>query len=484
MAQMKVLLCASEVVPFAKTGGLADVAGALPKALAALGHEVRVAMPRYGSIDGKKFGLKAIGSVKAPLDGKSVTMGVEASEAIPGVTTYLFDSPEHFRRKGLYGEADDAERFGLFCRAVIEFLRRSEWKPEVIHVNDWQTSLIPVYLKANYAKDKAVGRIATLLTVHNLAYQGICDRGILEALGMDRSLFTVEGLEFWGQVSLLKGGLVYADLLSTVSPRYAREIQTAQFGERLEGVLQKRAADLFGVLNGLDYEEWNPATDELIAARYEASDTSGKGACKEALQERLGLPRRPEVPVFGLVSRLAGQKGLDLLAEVFPSLLQLDVQFALLGTGEPYYHQLLSELARQNPEKMGLVLGFDNELAHQIYAGSDMFLMPSHYEPCGLGQMISLRYGTIPVVRETGGLADTVSEYNAETGEGNGFLAKEGSSVAVFGAIARGLLTMQRAKQWAQLMRNAMACDFSWGRSAQEYVRLYQLAIERGGRQG
>jgi len=479
---MKVLLCASEVVPFAKTGGLADVAGALPKALAALGHEVRVAMPRYGSVDGEKFGLKAVGSVKAPLGGKSVMVGVEASEAIAGVTTYLFDSPEHFRRKALYGEPDDGERFGLFCRAVIEFLRRSEWRPQVIHVNDWQTSLIPVYLRANYAKDKAVGGIATLCTVHNLAYQGVFDRGVMEKLGLDRSLFTVDGLEFWGQVSFLKGGLLFADLVSTVSPRYAREIQTAEFGERLEGVLQKRGADLFGVLNGLDYEEWNPATDELIAARYDASDTTGKGVCRQALQERLGLPRLPEAPVFGFVSRLAGQKGLDLVAEVLPSLLQLGVQLALLGTGEPYYHQLLSELARQNPDKMALVLGFDNALAHQIYAGSDMFLMPSHYEPCGLGQMISLRYGTIPVVRETGGLADTVSEFNAQTGEGNGFLARERSSVAVFGAIARALLTMQRPNQWAQLMRNAMACDFSWGRSAEEYVRLYQLAIERGRR--
>jgi len=476
---LKVLLCASEVVPFAKTGGLADVAGALPKALAALGHEVRVAMPRYEAIDGGKFGLKPLGSVKVPLGGKPVTVGMEVSEAISGVTTYFVGSSDYFQRKGLYGEPDDGERFGVFCRAVVELLRRNEWKPQVIHANDWQTGLIPVYLKTNYVRDKAVAGIATLYTVHNLAYQGVFERGVMDTLGLERSLFTAEGLEFWGQVNFLKGGLIFADLLNTVSPRYAKEMQTAEFGERLEGVLQRRGEDLFGVLNGLDYEEWNPETDPLIAAQYGASDLSGKADCKRAVQEQLGLPQRPEVPLFGLVSRLAGQKGLDLLAEVFPHLLQLDAQFALLGTGEPYYHHLLSDLARHNPEKIGLVLGFDNALAHQIYAGSDMFLMPSNYEPCGLGQMISLRYGTIPIVRETGGLADTVVEFNAQSGEGTGFLAKERSSVAVLGAIARALLTMQRRSQWSQLVRNAMECRFSWERSAKEYEKLYGMAMAR-----
>ncbi len=480
----KILLCASEVVPFAKTGGLADVAGALPKALAALGHDVRVAMPRYDAIDGRALGLQPLTSLKVPLGGGTVEAGIETSKAIEGVTTYLVDSPKHFQRGTLYGEPDDGERFGVFCRAVTEFLRKSDWRPEVIHANDWQAALLPVYLKTTYARDKRLRGIAALFTIHNLAYQGVFDPGILDTLGLDRSLFTMEGLEFWGQVNFLKGGLVFSDVLNTVSPRYAQEIQTAEFGERLEGVLKKRSADLFGVLNGLDYDEWDPGSDEFIAAHYRADDLAGKAVCKRALQERLGLPVRPEVPLLGLVSRLAGQKGLDLLAEVFPVLLESDVQLALLGTGEQYYHDLLSGLARKFPQKMGLKLEFDNALAHQIYAGSDMFLMPSNYEPCGLGQMISLRYGTIPIVRETGGLADTVTEFDARTGEGNGFLARERSPVAVMGAIARALLTMQRANQWARLVQNAMSCRFSWEKSAEEYVKLYQRARDHRAREG
>ncbi len=482
---LKILLCASEIVPFAKTGGLADVAGALPKALAALGHEVRVAMPRYDVIDGKALGVRPLTSVKVPLGGRTVSVQIAVSEAVEGVTAYLVDSPEYFRRGTLYGEPDDGERFGLFCRAVVELLRQGDWVPEVVHANDWQTAMIPVYLRTAYARDKRLAGIAALFTIHNLAYQGVFERGILDTLGLDRSLFTMDGLEFWGQVNFLKGGLVFSEVLNTVSPRYAQEIQTAEFGERLEGVLRKRSADLFGVLNGLDYEEWDPATDEFIAANYHADDVTGKAACKQSLQEKLELPVRPEVPLLGLVSRLAGQKGLDLLADVFPVLLESDVQLALLGTGEPYYHELLSSLQRRFPEKMGLVLGFDNALAHQIYAGSDMFLMPSNYEPCGLGQMISLRYGTIPIVRETGGLADTVTEFNPQTGEGNGFSAKERSSVAVLGAIARALLTMQRPNQWARLVQNAMNCRFSWEKSAKEYVKLYHRARkQRGKRRG
>jgi starch synthase len=277
----------------------------------------------------------------------------------------------------------------------------------------------------------------------------------------------------------MKGGLIYADLLSTVSQAYSREIQTAEFGERLEGVLAGRSQDLFGVLNGIDYDEWDPATDQLLPARFSADDLRGKAANKAALQKKLGLPDRPEVPVFGLVSRLAGQKGLDILSEALPHLLQLDVQFALLGTGEHQYHDLLSAVAKKHPTKLGLVLGFDNLLAHQIYAGSDFFLMPSRYEPCGLGQMISLHYGTIPIVRQTGGLADTITDYNSQTGRGNGFSFREHTAVALFGAIARALLTMKVQPAWQRLVQNAMSSDFSWGRSAKSYAELYQRAIER-----
>ncbi len=479
---IRVLFCASEAVPFAKTGGLADVAGALPRALVEAGHDVRLAIPKYGSIDSAKIESHSLGSpFNVPLGGESVRVGIEVSEAIPRTMTYLVDSPQHFQRGTLYGEPDDAQRFALFCRAVLEFVRRSDWKPQLIHGNDWQTALLPVYLKTEYANDREMADIATLHTIHNLAYQGIFEPPVLEAVGLGRSLFTIDGLEFYGRVNFLKGGLISADLLNTVSKAYSQEIRTAEYGERLEGVLAKRGEDLFGVLNGLDYEEWNPATDELIAASYDADEPAGKAANKAALQEKLGLPQRADVPVFGLVSRLAGQKGLDILEQALPHLLQLDVQFALLGTGEPYFHQILSQLAKRFPDKMAAVLAFDNALAHQIYAGSDFFLMPSRYEPCGLGQMISLRYGTIPIVRETGGLADTVTDFNPQTGEGNGFSFQDYSPVALFGAMCRALLTMKTPPAWSRLVQNAMACDFSWDRSARAYADLYLRAIKRRG---
>jgi len=466
-------------VPFAKTGGLADVAGALPKALAKLGHDVRLALPKYGVIEERKIGSQKVGSsLDIKLGGKSVPAAIEISDAIPGVPTYLVDCPEYFGRETLYGQSDDAERFALFCGAVLEFLRGSDWKPEVIHGNDWQTALLPVYLKTVYMGDPTLSRIGTLHTIHNLAYHGIFDPSVLQAIGLDRVLFTTNGLEFYGQVNFLKGGLVFADLLNTVSKKYAEEIQTPEYGERLEGVLAKRRESLFGILNGLDYEEWNPATDKLIEANYDADNLAAKATNKAALQKRLNLPLRPEAPLLGLVSRLAGQKGLDVLAEVLPHLLRLDIQFALLGTGEPYYHELLSGIARQHPEKMGVVLDFDNALAHQIYAGCDMFLMPSYYEPCGLGQMISLRYGTVPIVRETGGLADTITDFDPGTGEGNGFSFQDYTDVALLGAAARAILTMQNPRIWSRLLQNGFASDFSWERSAQEYAGLYQRAMK------
>jgi starch synthase len=479
---LRILVCASEVVPFVKTGGLADVAGALPKALAKLGHEVRVALPKYQAVASAKVESEKLGKrLSVAMGWDRVEVGVEVSEAIAGTKTYLLDCPRYFSRDRLYGEPDDAERFACFCRGVVELLRQEEWRPQVIHANDWQTGLVPLYLRRAGRDDSALAPIATLFTIHNLAYQGVFGPEVLPRIGIDPSLFTMEGVEFYGQVNLMKAGLVFADLLSTVSETYSREIQTREYGERLEGVLAKRREDLFGVLNGIDYEEWNPATDTLIAASYSADDLAPKARNKEALQARLGLAGGPEVPVLGLVSRLASQKGLGLLAEVLPHLLQLDVQFAFLGTGEEQYHDLLSGFARQHPSKFGLVLGFDNTLAHQIYAGSDFFLMPSRYEPCGLGQMISLRYGTVPIVRHTGGLADTVTDFTARPQEGNGFAFKEYTGLAFLGAIARGLLTMKVEPAWKRLMRNAMASDFSWERSAKAYVRLYELAMKRHG---
>lgn len=479
---LRVLYCASEAVPFAKTGGLADVAGALPKALAKLGHDVRLALPKYGSIEESKIGSPEVGpSLEIEMGGKPVRVTIETSDGIPGVPTYLIDCPQYFDRGSLYGQPDDAERFALFCRAVLEFLRGSEWKPEVIHGNDWQTALLPVYLKTAYRDDPALSGMGTLHTIHNLAYPGAFDPSVMGRIGLDRALFTMEGLEFYGQVNFLKGGLVYADLLNTVSKKYAEEIQTPEYGEGLEGVLARRRDSLFGILNGLDYEEWDPATDKLIEANYDAGEAGPKAANKQALQRRLKLPLRPETPLLGLVSRLAGQKGLDILAEALPHLLRLEVQFALLGTGEQHYHELLSGIAGRHPDKMALVLDFDNALAHQIYAGCDAFLMPSRYEPCGLGQMISLRYGTAPIVRETGGLADTVADFDPGAGEGNGFSFQGYSSVALLGAIARGLLIMKDGRAWSRLMQNCFASDFSWERSAREYADLYRRAAKRRG---
>ena len=479
---LRLLLCTSEAVPFAKTGGLADVAGALPPALAKLGHDVRLALPKYAAMDPNITSTQAGTGFDVIVGGKPVSVTIERSDALPGVPTYLVNSPTHFERQGLYGHPDDAERFGLFCQAVLRFIQAGDWQPDLIHCNDWQTALIPVYLKTAHAEDPLLSNIATLLTIHNLAYQGVFEQPTLEAVGLDQSLFGIDGIEFYGHVNFLKGGIVFADMLSTVSKKYAQEIQTQEYGERLEGLLAGRRGDLFGILNGIDYVEWNPATDRFIDANFDAGNLAPKAANKASLQKRYHLPQRADVPLFGLVSRLAGQKGLDLLAEVLPHFLQLDVQFVLLGAGEPHYHQVMSGLAARFPERMGIALTFDNPLAHLIYAGSDLFLMPSRYEPCGLGQMISLRYGTIPVVRSTGGLADTIANFNPDTREGNGFAFEDYRAVALMGAMARAALTYRAAPLWSRLVQNAMACGFSWDRSAREYEILYQRAVAR--RQG
>jgi len=478
---MRILICASEIVPFAKTGGLADVAGALPRALVELGHDVRVALPNYAAVDQKKARPEPAGEVRVPVGEETVSVEVLLSRAVPGVPAYLVEAPEYFHRKALYGEPDDAVRFAVFCRALLEFLRRDAWRPKVIHCSDWQTALIPTYLRQDYAADPRLNQIATLFTIHNFAYQGLFNREVMEEIGLSAGLFTPDGVEFYGQLNLMKAGLRYSDLLSTVSPTYAKEMQTAEFGERLEGVLAGRTQDLFGVLNGIDYDEWSPATDPHLAARYDVHTLAGKAKCKADLQRRLKLPEASGVPLFGLVSRLASQKGLDLLAEALPRLLRLDVQFALLGSGDAVYQDLMVELAKEHPKKMATVTGFDDPLAHRIYAGVDFFVMPSHYEPCGLGQLISLRYGTIPIVRRTGGLADTIEDFDERTGEGNGFSFEERSPLALLGTCCRAMMVRSDAGLWPQLVRNAMAGDFSWDRSAQEYVRLYELARARHG---
>lgn len=473
---MKILLCSSEVVPFAKTGGLADVAGSLPIALTARGHDVRVAMPKYGSIDEQRFGARqVIEKLKVPLAGKKEQGAVWQSSALPGVVTYLIDNARLFGQGPLYGQPNDPERFVFYQRAILEMLPALDWQPEVIHCNDWQTGLLPFYLQERRAKTDFLAKAASVYTIHNLAYQGNFAREVLQLAELSDDLFVPEKLEFYGDFNFMKAGLLYTDIITTVSPTYAQEIQTAEYGERLEGVLARRAARLRGILNGLDYDIWNPGADSHLAAPYKAEDLKGKAACKQALQARLKLAQA-EAPIISLVSRLAAQKGFDLLEEILPQLLKMGVQLVVLGLGEQRYVDLFRNAAQTYPDQVSTNLEFNEELAHQIYAGSDMFLMPSRYEPCGLGQLISLRYGTVPLVRATGGLADTVQDFDPQTGQGNGFSFREYSPAALLAAISRALLSYRDKKVWPQLMKRGLKADFSWQASAAKYEQVYQEA--------
>lgn len=472
---MRVLFCASEIVPLAKTGGLADVAGALPAALAERGVEVRLAMPGYRgvSVPGAAFR----GPVTVSLGGERVE-GRVSEGTLPGTTLpiWLIDQPSFFDRAGLYGEGgtdypDNLARFTFFSRAVLQFLGASGWQPDVIHCHDWQTALIPVVLRAEGTRD-----VPTVFTIHNLAYQGVFAADQFPITGLPPSFFTMHGLEFWGKVNLLKGGLYFADVLSTVSETYAREIQTEEFGAGLDGVLRDRAGDLHGILNGVDYAAWDPSVDTLIPARYSVDDLKGKAACKAALQEAFKLPQEPRVPVIGMVTRLADQKGLDLVAAIIEELLDVGVQFVLLGTGDAKYHTLFQELQARRREHVGARLGFDNTLAHLIEAGADIFLMPSRYEPSGLNQLYSLRYGTVPVVRKTGGLADSIADGS------NGFVFEAYKPEALLDTLRRALKAYRDRARWAALQRRGMLADFSWNRSAERYRALYALAAAGAGR--
>ncbi len=469
---MKILLCAAEVVPFAKTGGLADVAGSLPKALAALGHEVRVVLPKYGSLDEKRFSAKKIAdNIPVPVGEQQEKAAVWQTPFQDGFCAYFIDNHARFGQAPLYGHADDAERFIFYQRAVLAMLAGLDWKPEALHCNDWQSGLLPLYVHLDRRP------LATIYTLHNLAYQGNFGPEALKTAGLPPELFTPEKLEFYGDFSFMKAGLLYADIITTVSPTYAQEIQTPEFGERLEGVLSSRRERLRGIINGIDIEVWDPAHDAHLASAYNATSLPGKTACKQALQARLGLAQS-DAPLIGIVSRLAAQKGFDLLEEVLPHLLKLGVQLAVLGVGEQHYHDLFQRAAKEDPKAVSINLEFNDELAHQIYAGTDMFLMPSRYEPCGLGQMISLRYGSVPIVRSTGGLADTVEESDSAAGQGNGFCFKDYSAVALFGAVTRALVAYQNKKAWRELTKRGMKGDFSWQASAKKYVEVYKEALQ------
>jgi len=485
---MKILFAASEAAPFARTGGLGDVAGALPKALARLGHDIRLIMPLYRSIDVERYRLSAVASgIGVPAASGSGKVDILEGWLPSGVRVYFVRHDPSFNRDGLYqapsGEdyPDNAERFALFCRATLEACRALGFQPDVVHVHDWQTALIPVYLKTLLPGDSFLEGIATVFTIHNLGYQGLFAPEILPRLGLQSELFTPAGIEFYGKVSLLKAGLLFADLLTTVSARYSREIQTPELGHGLDGVLRQRSGDLFGILNGIDPEEWNPAIDPHIAAHYTAADLSGKARCKQDLQQRLRLPVRADVPLLGVISRLAEQKGLDLLGDILDALMALDMQLVLLGSGEKGLEAAFLEAAAKHPSKLGVEIGFDTPLSHQIEAGADLFLMPSRYEPCGLNQMYSLAYGTIPVVRATGGLDDTIVTFDPETGRGNGFKFEEATAAALLQSIMQALALFSQKAHWGRVVANAMAGNFTWDRSAREYEQLYRRLLAKRG---
>lgn len=484
---LRIWFCTPEAVPFAKTGGLADVAGALPAALAEAGCDVRIVLPGYRAIDRGKFTFRTIGTASVPLGGARVDVGFLEGR-LPGagrpVPVYLVAHEPSFGRAGLYGEngrdyEDNLERFTVFGRGALALPGHLGWAPDVVHGQDWQTGLLPVWLREE-PRPPALERTATLFTIHNLAYQGLFPPERLPATGLGRHVFTPQGLEFYGKVNLLKGGLVYADRLSTVSEQYAREIQTPEYGCGLDGVLRERAADLTGILNGVDYSAWDPPTDAHLAARYTPEDLSGKAVCRRDLRRDRRLDDAPDAPVVGMISRLADQKGVDLVAAVLDRLVAAGAQFVLLGTGEPKYHELFRAFHERYRGRVAVTLGFDDALAHRIEGGADMFLMPSRYEPSGLNQLYSLRYGAVPVVRRTGGLADTIVDATPEAlarGTANGFVFDAYEPAALWEALERALRTFRNRPIWRQLQQTGMQQDFSWRRAAGRYIEAYRGAI-------
>ena len=483
--RIRVGFCTSEAVPFAKTGGLADVAGALPRALADAGCEVRVVLPAYGSIDRAAFGFRAIGETAVPVGASRLPVQfLEATLPGTAVPVYLVANSHCFDRAGLYGEGgrdypDNLRRFALFCRGTLALLRHLGWTPQVLHCQDWQTALLPVWLRTEPRESLFAGT-GTLFTVHNLAYQGLFPPEQLPLTGLGPEVFTPAGIEFYGKINLLKGALVFADLLTTVSEQYAREIQTEEFGCGLEGVLRARAADLIGILNGVDYSAWDPATDRHIAANYTPDQIAGKAVCKDDLQRAVGLTPDRKAPLIGMITRLADQKGLDLVSAVIEQVLEMGAQLTLLGTGDPVYHTRFRAIGDRYRGRAAVTLGFDDALAHRIEAGADIFLMPSRYEPSGLNQLYSLRYGTVPVVRKTGGLADTIEDATPDAltrGVANGFVFETYAPAALLDAITRALAAFRTPEVWRRIQNTGMRQDFSWGRSAARYVAAYRRVL-------
>jgi len=482
---MNIVFAASECVPFAKTGGLADVTGALPKALTGLGHSVSVYLPRY-----KQTGLDdarvLLRSITIPFDDQYRFCSVVDGGRDCGVQFYFIDYPEFFSREGLYGTPagdypDNAERFALYCRAVLE-ASKILGAPQIFHCHDWQSALIPVLLRTSYADDPVFRDTATVFTIHNMGYQGLFPADTLPLLMLPWDLLAIDKMEFWGKVSFLKGALVFSDVITTVSRKYSQEIQTAEQGFGLDGVLRARSGAVSGILNGVDYSEWNPEKDKLIVRQYSPENLEGKKECKYDLLRRFGLHEaggspNVELPVIGVVSRFAAQKGFDLIAEIADDLARLPLVVTALGSGDREYQDLFLDLQRRFPGKFAVKIAYDNALAHKIEAGADIFLMPSHYEPSGLNQMYSLKYGTVPIVRATGGLDDSIEPWDAKSGKGTGFKFANYTGSALLNSIQEALKVFQDKAAWKKLMLNGMKKDFSWTASALEYLKIYERLV-------
>jgi starch synthase len=481
---MNVVFAASECVPYSKTGGLADVAGALPKALAELGHSVSVYLPRYKQT--KLSDAKVLlPSVTVPFDDRYRFCTVLDGGQHSGVRFYFIDYPPFFDRAALYGSPagdypDNAERFALYSRAVLE-ASKILGVPQIFHCHDWQTALIPVLLRTSYADDPVFRNSATLFTIHNMGYQGLFPPDTLPLLMLPWDLFTIDKMEFFGKVNFLKGALAFSDFINTVSRKYSQEIQTPEYGFGLEGVLKERAATVTGILNGVDYSEWSPERDAYIARQYSINDLEGKQECRRDLLEQFGLAHaNPEFPLIGIVSRFAAQKGFDLIAQVANELARLPLTMTVLGSGDKEYEETFRRLQHLFPHKFAVKVAYNNAIAHKIEAGADMFLMPSRYEPCGLSQIYSLKYGTVPIVRATGGLDDTIEAWNPVAEKGTGFKFTSYSGAALLASMKEALQAFQDKAKWKKLMINGMSKDFSWAASAREYARLYErLAASR-----
>jgi starch synthase len=476
--RLHVVHVSSEMTPHAKTGGLADVVAALPKAQVQQGHRVSVFLPRYASIPFPPG--EFMGSVHVPVDSVNRSAGFYRRRQADGVDLVFVEHPDFFERRQLYGEGgadypDNRLRFAFLARAAIEYCRSRGERPSLFHAHDWQTGLVPVYLKAFYWDDPTLHRMASVFTIHNASYQGVFGHDTVSVLGLPWNLGTGAALEYHGAISYLKGGVLFSEMLTAVSPQYALEIQ-GELGYSMDGVIRSRAADLVGILNGVDYDEWDPRVDSHIASHYSAADLSGKAACKADLLRSVGLPEFPDLPLVGITSRLVHQKGFDIVARAWWDLERRPLRLVALGSGEPDVEEGLRALQRRAPDRFVAHIGYDTTLAHKIQAGADMFLMPSRFEPCGLTQLYALRYGTVPVVRATGGLVDTVEPWDPATRRGTGFRFETADGTGMMWALDQALAAYQDDEAWTTLRRNGMAREFSWERAAQGYEDVYRRA--------